>query len=61
MRLPTTAVCSKEYKVDWCISCPAGHKVRIHDWNDVAVQVSICGSLIWVEMNEFNEHFYYKK
>lgn len=57
MYFPERVICKKDYKVDWCISCKSGQSVRVHDWNDVAVQLAWPGNLIWVDMNEFNEFF----
>ena len=37
--------------------CKAGTKVRIHDWNDVEVQVSFNGTLEWIPKSLFNTFF----
>lgn len=36
---------------------PAGTIVRIHDWNDIAVQISLQGDLMWLTNAQFLEYF----
>lgn len=40
-------------KTDFC-GHNAGTKVRVHDWNDVEVQVALRGELQWIPRNVFN-------
>lgn len=37
--------------------CKAGTKIRVHDWNDVEVQVSMNGSLTWFPRSVFDTFF----
>ena len=37
--------------------CAAGTEIRVHDWNDVAVEISINGGLIWIPISLFKVFF----
>lgn len=43
-------------KRDFC-GHPAGTRVRVHDWNDVEVQVVLRGALEWIPMEIFDRFF----
>lgn len=36
---------------------PAGTMVRIHDWNSIAIQISLQGDLMWLTNTQFLEYF----
>lgn len=33
--------------------CPVGTQIRVHDWNDTSVQISIKGNLEWISVDTF--------
>lgn len=37
--------------------CAAGTKVRVHDWNDCEVEVSLKGELTWIPRSLFDTFF----
>lgn len=43
-------------KCEWC-GCPKGTTIRVHDWNDKFVQISIDGELVWIPISEFQKYF----
>lgn len=42
-------ILKKEY-----LGYPIGTKIRVHDWNNDWVQISIGGSLEWITTKEFD-------
>lgn len=34
---------------------PLGAAIRVHDWNDINVQISMCGELMWVSHDTFRD------
>lgn len=37
--------------------CKAGTEIRVHDWNDVEVEVSMNGTLTWIPKSLFSTFF----
>ena len=37
--------------------CKAGAKIRVHDWNETEVEVSMNGTLEWIPRSVFNTFF----
>ena len=44
---------AKHIDLGYGCKAPIGMKVRVHDWNDTHVQISLAGQLVWIEHNHF--------
>lgn len=45
------------YLTDDFMHMPAGSKIRVHDWTNDKVQISLRGELVWIDLDTFLAYF----